>query len=138
MEKLKLSGDEDNKEADASGSTAVEKKEEPLIYYDKDKFFDNISCEALERKQGFDFYDDFRKTGRVDWRAERKLNAETFGLPWNPNQPRTQRNGNFGRPRNNFRGYRGGMRYNYNRYSNRNSSFGNGFNNGGGGNRGQP
>lgn len=40
--------------------------------YDKTKsFFDNISCEAVERSKG--------KTQRTDWRQERKLNTETFG-----------------------------------------------------------
>lgn len=41
--------------------------------YDKRKsFFDNISCEAVERSKG--------KTQRTDWRQERKLNSETFGI----------------------------------------------------------
>jgi hypothetical protein len=40
--------------------------------YDKTKsFFDNISCEAVERSKG--------KTQRTDWRQERKINSETFG-----------------------------------------------------------
>lgn len=44
--------------------------------YDKTKsFFDNISCEANERSKG--------KTQRTDWRQERKLNSETFGLTMN-------------------------------------------------------
>jgi protein LSM14 len=42
--------------------------------YDKTKsFFDNISCEALEREKG--------NVQRIDWKAERKLNSETFGVP---------------------------------------------------------
>jgi protein LSM14 len=44
--------------------------------YDKKKsFFDNISCEANERSKG--------KTQRTDWRQERKINSETFGLSMN-------------------------------------------------------
>lgn len=40
--------------------------------YDKTKsFFDNISCEAVERSKG--------KTQRTDWKQERKINSETFG-----------------------------------------------------------
>lgn len=40
--------------------------------YDKKKsFFDNISCEAVERSKG--------KTQRTDWKQERKINTETFG-----------------------------------------------------------
>lgn len=43
------------------------------IYYDKAKsFFDNISCEAVERSKG--------RSQRTDWRTERKLNSETFGV----------------------------------------------------------
>lgn len=45
-------------------------------YYDKTKsFFDSISCEASERSQG--------KVGKPDWRKERQLNAETFGVSAN-------------------------------------------------------
>lgn len=41
--------------------------------YDKTKsFFDNISCEAVERSKG--------RSQRTDWRTERKLNSETFGV----------------------------------------------------------
>jgi hypothetical protein len=48
-----LADEEKNKEAGGDGDEALEKeKEEPMIYYDKDKFFDNISCEALERTKG--------------------------------------------------------------------------------------
>lgn len=44
--------------------------------YDKNKsFFDNISCEAVERSKG--------KTQRTDWRQERKINSETFGYSFN-------------------------------------------------------
>lgn len=44
--------------------------------YDKNRsFFDNISCEAVERSKG--------KTPRNDWRVERKLNSETFGYSFN-------------------------------------------------------
>lgn len=40
--------------------------------YDKAKsFFDNISCEAMERSKG--------RPNRPDWKAEKKLNRETFG-----------------------------------------------------------
>jgi len=43
------------------------------IFYDKQKsFFDSISCEALERSKG--------KLVRNDWRAEKRLNKETFGV----------------------------------------------------------
>ncbi|XP_074644209.1 protein LSM14 homolog B-like isoform X2 [Tubulanus polymorphus] len=42
-------------------------------YYDKSRsFFDNISCEASERAKGV--------SQRPNWREERKMNAETFGI----------------------------------------------------------
>lgn len=45
-------------------------------FYDRTKsFFDNISCEASERSQG--------KVNKPDWRKERQLNAETFGVSVN-------------------------------------------------------
>ena len=50
--------------------------EDEEIFYDKQKsFFDNISCEALERSKG--------KMVRNDWKAEKKLNKETFGVAGN-------------------------------------------------------
>ncbi|XP_067125658.1 protein LSM14 homolog B-like [Centruroides vittatus] len=46
------------------------------ICYDKRKsFYDSISCDALERSKG--------NTQRFDWRLERKLNIETFGVSGN-------------------------------------------------------
>jgi len=42
-----------------------------IPFYQKENFFDNISCEASEVAKG--------KSHRQDWRAERKLNSETFG-----------------------------------------------------------
>ncbi|XP_025409038.1 protein LSM14 homolog B-A-like isoform X2 [Sipha flava] len=43
------------------------------VFYDKSKsFFDTISCEAVERSKGH--------SQRTDWRTERKLNSETFGV----------------------------------------------------------
>ena len=47
-------------------------------FYDKTKsFFDNISCEALERSRG--------GLSKPDWKAEKKLNRETFGASGNFN-----------------------------------------------------
>ncbi|CAK1544919.1 unnamed protein product [Leptosia nina] len=47
--------------------------EEDFTGYDKKRsFFDNISCEAVERQKG--------RSQRTDWRTERKLNSETFGV----------------------------------------------------------
>merc|ERR1719464_975593 len=61
-------------EAGEEGELLEEEDEE--IFYDKQKsFFDNISCEALERSKG--------KMVRNDWKAEKKLNKETFGVAGN-------------------------------------------------------
>jgi len=69
--------------------------EEEEIFYDKQKsFFDNISCEALERSKG--------KMVRNDWKAEKKLNKETFGVAGN------RRYGYGGRGGYQARGGRGG------------------------------
>uniref|UniRef100_A0A2K6T0G7 LSM14A mRNA processing body assembly factor n=1 Tax=Saimiri boliviensis boliviensis TaxID=39432 RepID=A0A2K6T0G7_SAIBB len=64
----------------------------PNCYYDKTKsFFDNISC------------DDSRER-RPTWAEERRLNAETFGIPLHPNHGR---GGYRGRGGLGFRGGRG-------------------------------
>lgn len=60
-------GDQEHEEGGGGG------EESAPIYYDKAKsFFDNISCEAVERSKG--------RSQRTDWRTERKLNSETFGV----------------------------------------------------------
>ncbi|KDR15799.1 protein LSM14 homolog A-B isoform X2 [Zootermopsis nevadensis] len=68
---------DDNEKKDDSGNETGagegEQEEEQQIFYDKTKsFFDNISCEAVERSKG--------RSQRTDWRTERKLNSETFGV----------------------------------------------------------
>ncbi|XP_068618675.1 protein LSM14 homolog B isoform X2 [Battus philenor] len=58
-----------------TGAGEPEVDEDPSAFtgYDKNKsFFDNISCEAVERSKG--------RSQRTDWRTERKLNSETFGV----------------------------------------------------------
>lgn len=56
-----------------AGDNEHEDDVEISVGYDKTKsFFDNISCEAsIERNKG---------KNRTDWRQERKLNSETFGI----------------------------------------------------------
>uniref|UniRef100_A0A0P6I928 Protein LSM14 A n=1 Tax=Daphnia magna TaxID=35525 RepID=A0A0P6I928_9CRUS len=73
---------------------APESPVKPICYDKTRSFFDSISCEAVERSKG--------NTQRTDWRQERKLNAETFGLPFN------QRRGGFNRGGGGGRGYYGG------------------------------
>ncbi|XP_051176198.1 protein LSM14 homolog B isoform X3 [Leptopilina boulardi] len=68
----------DNEKKDDSGNETGAGEGEPeeesdIVHYDKSKsFFDNISCEAVERSKG--------RSQRTDWRTERKLNSETFGV----------------------------------------------------------
>lgn len=100
--KSESNGDVDKKDdsGNETGAGETEQEEEHEVYYDKSKsFFDKISCEAVERAKG--------KSQRTDWRVERKLNSETFGVA-------ATRRGNY-RGRGGFRGmnYRGGYRGNY-------------------------
>lgn len=56
-----------------TGQGETGEEEDHEFFYDKSKsFFDKISCEAVERAKG--------KSQRTDWRTERKLNSETFGV----------------------------------------------------------
>lgn len=107
-------GERKTPSTDAHQSSASNDEPAP-VYYDKAKsFFDTISCEAVERSKG--------KVNKPDWKAEKKLNRETFGVA-----------GNVGR-RNFFPSDRGNMRGR--------GGYGGGFNNyrggygGGGGFRG--
>lgn len=98
-----VNGDVDKKDdsGNETGAGENEVEEEHEVYYDKTKsFFDKISCEAVERAKG--------KSQRTDWRTERKLNSETFGVA-------ATRRGNY-RGRGGYRGgmgYRGGYRGGY-------------------------
>ena len=77
--------------------------EQTPVYYDKAKsFFDTISCEAVERSKG--------KVTKPDWKAEKKLNRETFGVAGN-----VGRRNYFPSDRGNMRG-RGGFSGGYNNY----------------------
>ncbi|XP_061450372.1 protein LSM14 homolog A isoform X2 [Rhineura floridana] len=64
---------------DTQNSEGNPDEEDPLgpnCYYDKTKsFFDNISC-------------DDNRNRRPTWAEERRLNAETFGIPLRPNRGR--------------------------------------------------
>ncbi|XP_016331191.1 protein LSM14 homolog A-like isoform X1 [Sinocyclocheilus anshuiensis] len=73
----------------------------PKCYYDKSKsFFDNISCDDT-RKERFGG-SGFPRERRQTWATERRMNAETFGLPL-----RRGRGGFRGRGGMGFRGGRG-------------------------------
>jgi len=102
--------------------------------YNKSKsFFDSISCESLERSKG--------NSNRPDWKAEKKLNKETFGVAGGDGGWRRgygYRGGNRG-----YRGGGGGGRgggggyggggYNRGGYG---GGYNQGYNNGGGFNNG--
>jgi len=86
---------EESTEALVSSADDTKASEDTKNCYDKTRsFFDSISCEAVERSKG--------NMQRTDWRHERKLNAETFGLPFN------QRRGGYNRGGGGGRGYYGG------------------------------
>jgi protein LSM14 len=103
-----VNGEVDKKDDSGNETGAGEhevEEDDVTVGYDKTKsFFDNISCEAATD----------RTKGKIhkDWRQERKINHETFGV--------SARRGGFfnfrGRGnyfiRNNIGGYRGNMGYN--------------------------
>lgn len=92
---------EDSGNETGAGEAEVEEDRDDYTGYDKTKsFFDNISCEAVERSKG--------RSQRTDWRTERKLNSETFGVA-------SARRGA-------WRG-RGGWRYNAPHHSGEGGSF---------------
>ncbi|XP_049874219.1 protein LSM14 homolog B-like isoform X2 [Pectinophora gossypiella] len=70
-----VAGETDKKDdsGNETGAGEAEVDDDGFTGYDKNKsFFDNISCEAVERSKG--------RSQRTDWRTERKLNSETFGV----------------------------------------------------------
>lgn len=126
LAKTKIDNGTDNEKKDDSGNETGAGEGEPeeetdVVHYDKSKsFFDNISCEAVERSKG--------RSQRTDWRTERKLNSETFGVA------STRRGGFRGRGYYN-RGMGGGMYRGNNGYRGgyRGGSRGGGGGGGGGG-----
>ncbi|XP_029904277.1 LSM14A mRNA processing body assembly factor b isoform X2 [Myripristis murdjan] len=133
--KLKLKDDkpekalngEENADSEHQANEGTAEEEETVItscYYDKSKsFFDNLSCDD-SRKSG---ERGFLKERRPTWAEERRMNAETFGIPLRQNRgrggfrgrggmgPRGGRGrpsnrGSFGPPRGAPPGFRGGFR----------------------------
>lgn len=95
-------GERKTPSTDAHQSSASNDEQTP-VYYDKAKsFFDTISCEAVERSKG--------KVNKPDWKAEKKLNRETFGVAGD-----VGRRNYFPSDRGNMRG-RGGFSGGYNNY----------------------
>lgn len=99
----------------------------PNCYYDKSKsFFDNISCDDTRKDKTS--ASGFGRERRQTWAEERRMNAETFGLPlrqgrgrggyrgrggmgFRGNRGRPMSRGSFGTPQGGG-GYRGGYRGN--------------------------
>ncbi|XP_022600485.1 protein LSM14 homolog A isoform X1 [Seriola dumerili] len=133
--KLKLKDDKTEKALNGEETVVSEhpanegttEEEEAVIntcYYDKSKsFFDNLSCDDLSKAGERGFSRDRRPT----WAEERRMNAETFGIPLRHNRgrggfrgrgfmgPRGGRGrpvsrGSFGPPRGPPPGFRGGFR----------------------------
>ncbi|XP_014828146.1 PREDICTED: protein LSM14 homolog A-like isoform X1 [Poecilia mexicana] len=75
----------------------------PNCYYDKSKsFFDNISCDDTRKAGDKSGASGFPRERRQTWAEERRMNAETFGIPL-----RRGRGGYRGRGGMGFRGGRG-------------------------------
>ncbi|CAN9506794.1 unnamed protein product [Ophioblennius macclurei] len=133
--KLKLRDDKSEKAvnggdaADAEhptteGTTEEEEAVNNSCYYDKSKsFFDNLSCDDASKGGDRGFSRDRRPT----WAEERRMNAETFGIPLRHHRGRggyrgrgfmgprggrgrSSSRGSFGPPRGAPPGFRGGFR----------------------------
>ncbi|XP_043084067.1 LSM14A mRNA processing body assembly factor a isoform X3 [Puntigrus tetrazona] len=89
---------------DTQNSEGNADEEDPLgpnCYYDKSKsFFDNISCDDTRKERSA--VSGFPRERRQTWAEERRMNAETFGIPL-----RRGRGGFRGRGGMGFRGGRG-------------------------------
>ncbi|XP_058623125.1 LSM14A mRNA processing body assembly factor a [Onychostoma macrolepis] len=89
---------------DTQNSEGNAEEEDPLVpkcYYDKSKsFFDNISCDDMRKERSA--VSGFPRERRQTWAEERRMNAETFGIPL-----RRGRGGFRGRGGMGFRGGRG-------------------------------
>ncbi|XP_028286441.1 LSM14A mRNA processing body assembly factor a isoform X2 [Parambassis ranga] len=77
----------------------------PNCYYDKSKsFFDNISCDDTRKASEKSGGSGFPRERRQTWAEERRMNAETFGIPLRQSRGR---GGYRGRGGMGFRGGRG-------------------------------
>ncbi|XP_071317881.1 LSM14A mRNA processing body assembly factor a isoform X6 [Trachinotus anak] len=77
----------------------------PNCYYDKSKsFFDNISCDDTRKANEKSGVSGFPRERRQTWAEERRMNAETFGIPLRQSRGR---GGYRGRGGMGFRGGRG-------------------------------
>merc|ERR1712020_225580 len=143
LEKLQKSSLESKANGDSEPETTTEVEEGEIEatddastehFYDKKKSFDSISCEATEKAKG--------RSSKPDWRAEKKLNRETFGVSGNNRRGYYRRGGQNGGQRGGYNNPRGGYnnpRGGYNNYMNggcRGGYNNQGYNGGGQGGRG--
>ncbi|KAM7415211.1 hypothetical protein PAMA_019840 [Pampus argenteus] len=102
----------------------------PNCYYDKSKsFFDNISCDDTRKANDKSGVSGFPRERRQTWAEERRMNAETFGIPlrqsrgrggyrgrggmgFRGGRGRAASRGSFGPPQGHSGGFRGGYRGN--------------------------
>merc|ERR1711863_243995 len=134
LEKLQKSSLESKSNGESEPETTTEVEEGEIEatddastehFYDKKKsFFDSISCEATEKAKG--------NSSRPDWRAEKKLNKETFGVAGNRGYRGYNRGYNNRGYYNNRRGQNGGGYNNENRENNSRGGYNNYNSNGGG------
>jgi len=114
----------DEQGEDGKATISISDKENQPFYDKTKSFFDTISCEASERTKG--------KSARPDWKAEKKLNKETFGETV-PGQGRHRGFNNRGYARTNDynprRGGDGNYSQNYPHRYNQRSDFRQGYSN---------
>ncbi|KAK6479911.1 protein LSM14-like protein A-like isoform X1 [Huso huso] len=98
-------GDSGVETQNSEGNADEEEAPGPHCYYDKSKsFFDNISCDDTRKAAEKSGVPSFPRERRQTWAEERRMNAETFGIPLRHNRGR----GGFrGRGGMGFRGGRG-------------------------------
>ncbi|KAG9341937.1 hypothetical protein JZ751_018254 [Albula glossodonta] len=98
-------GDSGVETQNSEGNADEEDPLGPNCYYDKSKsFFDNISCDDTRKAAEKSGVSAFPRERRQTWAEERRMNAETFGIPLRHNRGR----GGFrGRGGAGFRGGRG-------------------------------
>ncbi|RXM32560.1 Protein LSM14-like A [Acipenser ruthenus] len=98
-------GDSGVETQNSEGNADEEEAPGPQCYYDKSKsFFDNISCDDTRKAAEKSGVPSFPRERRQTWAEERRMNAETFGIPLRHNRGR----GGFrGRGGMGFRGGRG-------------------------------
>ncbi|KAG7467881.1 hypothetical protein MATL_G00136920 [Megalops atlanticus] len=121
-------GDSGVETQNSEGNADEEDPLGPNCYYDKSKsFFDNISCDDTRKAAEKSGVSAFPRERRPTWAEERRMNAETFGIPvrhsrgrggfrarggisFRGGRGRAASRGSFGPPRGGTGSFRGGFR----------------------------